>query len=206
MLRTNLASRPFYNERLVRAGLLLVGLVGLVFTLFNVAQVMSLRARNRELEARVAESTSRAGALRADAQKLRQALNQQDVSAVQAAARQANQLIERRAFSWTELFNHFETTLPPTVRITAVQPQIGDDGRMVIAMTAVSRRVTDLESFIEQLETSGAFSETLTRSAQVEEDGTFRSMIQGFYREASATSPPAPGSPPAASEATGRPR
>ncbi|MFN2447874.1 MAG: hypothetical protein ABR606_20090, partial [Vicinamibacterales bacterium] len=112
MLRTNLASRPFYNERLVRAGLLLVALVAVVFTLFNVVQVMSLRARSRELETRVAESTARAAALRAEAQKIRQSLNQQDVSAVQAAARQANHLIERRAFSWTELFNHFETTLP----------------------------------------------------------------------------------------------
>jgi type IV pilus assembly protein PilN len=192
MLRINLASRPFYNERLVRAALLLVGILALAFTLFNVNQIVSLRGRSRELDGQVAESDARARALRADAQKIRQSLDQQDVSAVQAAARQANQLIDRRAFSWTELFNIFEATLPPNVRITAVQPQVDDSGRMVIAITAVSRGLSDLDSFLLQLQKSGAFSDAFARSERVnDEDGTLESMIQGLYRESTGETPPA---------------
>ena len=41
--------------------------------------------------------------------------------------RQANELIDRRTFSWTELFNPFEATLPPDVRITSVRPRVDDD-------------------------------------------------------------------------------
>ena len=40
------------------------------------------------------------------------------VDSVSVDARQANDLIERRTFSWTELFNRFEHTLPDDVRIT----------------------------------------------------------------------------------------
>ena len=46
----------------------------------------------------------------------------------QAAAREANQLIDRRAFSWTDLFNRFEETLPADVRIVAVTPQVDTRG------------------------------------------------------------------------------
>lgn len=192
MLRTNLASRPFYNERLVRAGLVLVGVAAIAFAIYSVAQGVAMQDRGRQLEAQIAEAASRAGALRAEAQQIRQSLNQQDVSAVQAAARQANRLIDQRAFSWTELFNHFEATLPADVRITAVQPQVDESGRMVIAITAVSRRVEDLQDFIEELEKSGAFSSTLATSEQVQEDGTLASQIQGYYRDTDAPATPAP--------------
>lgn len=202
MLRTNLASRPFYNERVVRAGLLLVALLTAAFTLFNVARIVSLRGRSAELNAQIAEANARFGELRANAQKIRQALNQQDVDAVQAAARQANQLIERRAFSWTGLFNQFEATLPASVRITAVQPQVDKDGRMVLAITAVSRRVEDLDTFIEQMEKSGAFASTLARAESVEEDGTVKTQLQGFYRGTPVEPRPEKGAGPAAGTTT----
>ena len=44
-------------------------------------------------------------------------------------------IIEQRAFSWTDLFNRFEETLPADVRIVAVQPQIDKDERMLVAVT-----------------------------------------------------------------------
>ena len=41
-----------------------------------------------------------------------------------SAAREANLLIDRRTFSWTELFNQFEATLPADVRISTITPHI----------------------------------------------------------------------------------
>ena len=79
-------------------------------------------------------------------------INRDQLAAVQAAAREANQLIDRRAFSWTDLFNRFEETLPGDVRIAAVPPQVDPQGRMLVAVTVISRRVEDLDGFIEALE------------------------------------------------------
>ena len=45
---------------------------------------------------------------------------------VTAAAKEANDLIEQRTFSWTELFNHLEATLPENVMLTAVRPEFKD--------------------------------------------------------------------------------
>lgn len=189
MLRTNLATRPFYNDRIVRAGIAVGVLVVAALTAFNVAQIVTLNRRNDELFARAEAAESRAQALRDQARQIRQTLDVDEVAAMQAAATEANLLIERRAFSWTDLFNRFEETLPADVRVAAVEPQLDTQGRMLIVATVYSRRVEDLFEFIERLEQTGAFRGMLSRQEATEDDGTLRSVIQGYYdAKAAATS------------------
>ncbi|MCC7124156.1 MAG: hypothetical protein IT178_04860 [Acidobacteria bacterium] len=194
MLRTNLSTRPFYNERLVRILLLLATGVVAALTLFNVEEVVRLRSRDADVRASAAQDEATAGRLRTEAVRIRQSINREQLAAVQTAAQEANQLIDRRAFSWTELFNQFERTLPAEVRIASVTPQVDPQGRMLVAVSVVSRRVEDLDTFIEALEKTGAFSEVLWRQEEAQDDGTLRSVIQGYYRER----PPAPVSAPGA--------
>ena len=53
----------------------------------------------------------------------------QQIELASTEARQANELIDRRTFSWTDLFNQFETTFPDDVRITAVRPTLDEKRR-----------------------------------------------------------------------------
>jgi hypothetical protein len=208
MLRTNLAARPFYNQRIVRALLVALAALAVGLSIYTAGRFISLSARHRSLDAQAAAAEQRARELRAEAAKIRQSVSRADLDKVAAAAREANVLIDRRAFSWTALFNRFEATLPADVRITAVQPQVSSDGRLVIAMTALSRRVEELDTFIDRLEKTGAFGSTLSREEQVEEDGTIRSIIQGFYGSSAGSPHPASesgrgGTPPPATAANG---
>lgn len=203
MLHSNLSTRPFYNDRAVRAGVAAVALVAFGLTAFNVGRIWWLRSESGDLRQRSEQNETLARDLREKARVIRQSLNRQELAVVQAAAREANQLIDRRAFSWTDLFDRFESTLPPDVRLMAVQPQIDEDGRMLVAMTVVSRRVEDLDAFIDALEKTGAFRDVLTRQEQAEDDGTRKSVLQGYYGTTSATKPAASTAavpPPAASE------
>jgi hypothetical protein len=150
-------------------------------TLFNMARIVTLNGRNAELVTAAEAAESRATALREQARKTRETLDSSDATLLQASAREANLLIERRAFSWTELFNRLEETLPADVRVGAVQPQMDTEGRMLIVATIYSRRVEDLALFIDQLEETAAFSAMLSRQDDREEDGTLRSVIQGYY-------------------------
>lgn len=207
MLRTNLSSRPFYNDRIVRVGIAAAVVVIAALTAFNVAQILSLDSRNREFAARAEAAERRANDWRAQAAAIRQTLDAGDVASMQTAAREANTLIERRAFSWTDLFNHFERTLPEDVRIGAVQPQLDPNGRLVIVAMVYSRRVEDLDAFLDRLEETGAFSGVASRQDDTEDDGTIRSVIQGYYHpraapEAAAAAPASdPESGPAANAA-----
>jgi hypothetical protein len=192
MLRTNLATKPFYNERAVRTGLALVVLFATALTAFNAAQILSLSRRNSEFSQQADADEVRARQLKQQAEAVRQSLDKEDVEAVQAAAREANILIERRAFSWTDLFNRYEETLPDDVRIVAVQPQIDDDGRMLVATSVVARRTEDIFLFIERLEATGAFNGNLPRQTEVREDGLVHSILQGYYvQRAAIEKPPA---------------
>ena len=181
MLRTNLATRPFYNERVVRVGIALAVLVLAAFTTFNVMQVASLNARISEMGQRADDAERRAAEHRQQALAVRQSMNTVEMAAAQKAAQEANLLIERRVFSWTELFNEFERTLPGDVRIAAVEPQQDSTGRLLVAVTVLSRRAEDLSEFMDRLEDSGRFREVLNRSDQPQEDGLTRSIIQGYY-------------------------
>ncbi|MGE0461411.1 MAG: hypothetical protein AB7Q16_08585 [Vicinamibacterales bacterium] len=210
MLGANLSTRPFYNERLVRVVLGLVTLAAIGLTGYNVARILSLRSEGAEARGQAEAATREAGRLRGEALRIRQTINREQLAAVQLAAREANQLIDRRTFSWTDLFNQFERTLPSGARITAVTPQIDSDGRMMVAVSVVSRRVEDLDAFIEALEKTGRFSEVLSRQETAQEDGTLMSVIQGYYRPSAATPAPAeaadalPASPPAPAPAEAR--
>ena len=52
MLRTNLSTRPFYNERPIRLAIAAAVIVLAAFTAFNVLQVLTLRQKNNEATAR----------------------------------------------------------------------------------------------------------------------------------------------------------
>lgn len=197
MLRTNLSTRPFYNDRPVRLGIAVAVIAMAGFTLFNGARLMTLNQRNSELAARADAAESRTRELRARAETVRKTLAQEDVTVVQGAAREANLLIARRAFSWTDLFNRFEETLPADVRIASVEPQQDEIGRMLVAITVEARRVEDLDEFIERLEQTGAFHGVLSRQETADESGTLLSAIQGYYTPTVAV--PAGGAAPSGS-------
>lgn len=184
-LRTNLATRPFYNVRAVHAAIGALALAVLAFTLFNVVQLVSLTGSQRALGARAVEAETEAERLRAEAARIRTQINQKELEAVSTAAREANSIIDRRAFSWTELFTQLEATLPPDVRISTVQPRL-DKGTFKIGIVAEARRAEDVAAFIDALEQTGAFRNVVPLQQQTDDQGLIEVAIEGDYE------PPAP--------------
>lgn len=213
MLHTNLATRPFYNDRVVRLGAAGAALALVALTVFNAATLVSLTERGRSADARSEQAERLAAEFRQNARAITTEVNATELEAVRNAAREANLLIERRVFSWTELFNRFEATLPPDVRITAVEPQVDREGRLLISASVVSRRSEALSEFMDRLEAEGGFRDVIPRQEDRLEDGTLRSIVQGYYEPSAspqaeagaargtATAEPAP--PRDASNATG---
>ena len=181
MLRSNLSTRPFYNERAVHLLLALAAVLMLAFTVFNVARIVSLSRENTDLVVRAGDEESRARQLRAAAQRTRQSLDPKAIEAVSASAREANAIIDRRLFSWTELFNYFETTLPDDVRITSVRPQTDRNGNVKISITAIARRVEDVDRFMDALETTRAFRDVLSIDERTTEEGNLSAVIDAQY-------------------------
>ena len=190
--RTNLATRPFYNVRAVHAMLGVAALVVLALTLFNVVQLVRLTASQRTLGAQAAASEDQAQRLRSEAARIRTQIDQKELEAVAAAAREANGIIDRRAFSWTELFARLEATLPAQVRITTVQPRV-ERGVTKIGLVVEARRAEDVQAFIEALEATGAFRNVILLEAQAQPDDLLAAAIEGDYQPGSTQAADTPG-------------
>jgi Tfp pilus assembly protein PilN len=181
MLRTNLSTRPFYNERALYIALAALAVLAIGLALFGLVRVISLSQRQAELGARIERDEAEAARLLQSAARVRRGIDQSELNAVVAAAREANAVIAQRTFSWTELFNRIEATLPPDVMLTSVRPSF-DKGETYVAMTLVGRSVENVGRFMEQLEAKGAFENVLLGDEKRGEDGMFLVTLRGLYR------------------------
>jgi Tfp pilus assembly protein PilN len=194
MIRTNLSTKPFYNERRVQTLLLIVAVLVVAATAFNVSRVVRYSRSDTRLATQAARDEARAEDLRRQAARLRASVDPKQVDFASADARQANDLIDRRTFSWTELFNQFETTLPDEVRITSVKPHSDRTHGTVLLITVVARGVDDVLLFMGNLEATEAFTNLRPAEERVNEHGELESVLEMAYA-------PTPAKPPAAKEA-----
>jgi len=190
LLRGNLATRPFYNERLVSLGLVL-GFVGvLALTAFNITEVLS-RSRERAAVKQEQERDDRdAAAVLAATASVQKSVDRVRLTGLARQTREANSLIDERTFSWTVFFGYIEQTMPLDARLISVAPRI-ERGEFLIAMSVNARRSADLEDFIDQLWATGVFYDVAVTSSQRNDDGTFTGAILSRYylapKPASAT-------------------
>ena len=196
MLRSNLATRPFYNERLVHWILGVAGLLVVLATVYNVSEYLRLSGRQGGLAADAARDEAMARTLQARAADARRRIDPKGLQRISAQANEANGIIDARTFSWTALFDDIEATLPPTVMLTAIAPSIGPDGATV-KLTVLGKTVDAIDTFIERLEATSRFENVQPSSESVTDDGLFQTQVTGRY----LTTPPAavkPAAPPAA--------
>lgn len=182
MLRGNLSTRPFYNERALHLALALATGLAVGFTAFNAGRILALSNERTGVATQAAEAEAEARQLREAAARTRSTLDPRQIDAVSASAREANAIIDRRLFSWTELLNHFETTLPADVRLTSIRPRIEASGGATIVVTVVARRVEDVDAFMTALEATGAFADVLSREERTTEEGDLVAALEAAYR------------------------
>ena len=186
MIRTNLATRPFYNERAVRLVLIVIAALGLAATLFNVSRAVQLSRRDTQLVTQAARDEAQAVDLRQRAARLRTTIDPRVLDMASADARQANDLIDRRTFSWTELFNRLETTLPDDVRIGTMRPKLDQKRGIVLTIIVFAKNVDDVNRFIDNLETTGAFAQLQKLDERLDEQDQLQATVEGIYTPSNA--------------------
>lgn len=186
MIRTNLATRPFYNERAVQIALLTLAAFAVAATVFNATRIVQLSRRDTRLVTQAQTDEAVAADLRTRSQRLRATVDPRALETASADARLANELIGRRTFSWTELFNRLETQLPDDVRFTGVRPKLEPKRGIVLTIVLVARSVDDVNTFIDNLEGTGAFSQLQKLSEKIDEQNQWVATIESVYTPAGA--------------------
>ena len=181
MIKTNLSTRPFYNERAVHMALIVAAILVVAATAFNVSRILRYSSSDTRLATQASRDEARAADLRQQAARLRASVDPKQVELASAGARQANELIDRRTFSWTELLNRFETTLPDEVRITSVRPRVDRDKRILLRVNVVARGVDDVMEFMENLEATGGFQDVSPVEDHFDEQGQLQTTLEMGY-------------------------
>ena len=204
MIRTNLSTRPFYNERLVRLALLFLAVVVIAATVFNVTRILRYSRSDTRLATQASRDEARAADLRQQAAQLRASVDVKQIEQASDGARQANDLIDRRTFSWTELLNRFETMLPDDVHLNSVRPRVERDVGVVLRVAVSARGIEDVSQFIEKLNASGVFPNVRPAEEHVDEEGLLQSMLEMGYKPASGSATATPAAADA-NDAAGQP-
>lgn len=199
MLRGNLSTRPFYNERLVTLVLVLVAVATAALALFNVTQIVLHSTERSGYIANAERDQAEAARIRAEAAALTKTVDPARLKYLSLATREANDLIDQRTFSWTAFFGHVEKTLPFDARLLAVSPRV-EKGEFRIAMIVMGKRRSDLKDFTDKLLATGAFYDVGTSGQMQNDDGTVTATIVSSYLRA----PVEPGRTPASPKASPR--
>lgn len=195
MLKGNLATRPFYNERLVTVALGVVAIAAVLLTAYDVKRLMDLSARRTAATARLDADRRETTRIRGQAEALQQTVDRPTLGRLSAATREANTLIDQRTFSWTRLFSLLESTLPPDVKLVSISPR-QEKGTSRVTMMLVLRQLEDVHVFCANLRDTGAFYDVSPTDSQRQDDGTYSAQVDASYL-------PRP-TPPAAHASTGR--
>lgn len=130
----NLASRPFVDYRgfLLTAGIL--GLVALGFTVFLLVAGISTWRETSTTQGRLRALENRSAQLAAEQRELETEMRAPGTFEQLEQVHFVNQLIQRKAFSWTQLFFDLQERLPAQVRVLALSPSLREDGKVLVEM------------------------------------------------------------------------
>jgi Tfp pilus assembly protein PilN len=189
----NLASRPFRNETLptflvALAALAALGLTaahGLVIRRLRSASASAVQREAADLEAEMAR-------LQAEARELRAPRPSADALAEWAALKD---LVDRRSFSWIDLFAQLEAVLPPDVRLQSITPRLRR-GRFGLDLITTTRSPQAGLEFMRILEAADAFEDVFPPQVDPSPEGTRFSYSMTYRPPASSPPGAAPGTAP----------
>ena len=180
MLRMNLSTRPFYNERGVRCLFLVLGLLGTSLLFGGVARVFELATAQSELglSADIVERETKE--IEAKITEIDGHVGDAALEPLIDAVEKVNQLISQRVFSWSEFFSLIEKTLPDEVIVTGLRPKHDNEGTN-ITINVVGTSVTDIDEFIRRLEETSSFFGVLAHEEEMTGDRRYRALLRGRY-------------------------
>jgi len=159
-LDINLASnvyedaRDFWIRWGIGLGLLSVVTIGLlVMAISGFWAARQDRNQISELESKIAERDKE----RADAETL---LNRPENRVIRDKSQYLNDLISRKAFSWTKAFEDLERVMPPRIHLVSIQPQLNDNNQLEIKMMVAGESQEKAIELVKHMEDSKHFRET----------------------------------------------
>jgi len=203
-LDINLASQPYEDARQFwmrwGAAVGLVGLLTLVLLTLTITGWINAR-RDRMAMAEKRALIVERDRLRTNAEEF---LNRPENRNTRDESQFLNELIERKAFSWTRVLENLEKVMPARVHLVAIHPELDEENQLALRMTVAGDSRDRAIELAQRMEESRRFAQTSIiqeRSTQSTTGDTAQFDIAAIY-----IPEPVVGSAPPPSEETTRRR
>ena len=155
--KLNLASNPFRNRALPWTVAAIVALASLIGMILIAKSTVQTNAKVATTQSEVAKLQKETNDLHKQAEAIKIALTPEQ----QSTLRSAHGLVDRKRFSWSQLFADQEAALPGGVRVSriVVKEVRAEDDRTVanLDLTVASKNPTTITQMIEDMERQGVF-------------------------------------------------
>lgn len=156
----NLASQPYEDARQfwMRWGTAVgaLGLLTLILLALDVTGWITAR-RDRETMSQQRNMIAERDKVRTDAERT---LNLPENRTTRDESQFLNQLIERKAFSWTRVLENLEKVMPPRVHVVSISPQLNEDNELALKMTVAGDSRDRAIELARRMEESRRFAQT----------------------------------------------
>lgn len=177
-LNINLATQPYEDSRrfwmkwgagLAAAAIVTLGLVIAAFSAWNAArQDRKQMADMRQQIARCEEERAKAEAV----------LSRPENRAMRDQSQFLNELISRKAFSWTQVFADLERIMPPQLHVTSIQPEFSKDNQLQIKMNVAGQSADRTLELVRRMENSRQFHDAQIKEQNYNQGTTSGDAVQ----------------------------
>lgn len=185
----NLASQPFRRERVELAMLASIGAVLTISLLVFVVLILQDRSHVSAIRKRIRADQQTLAAVERQQAQSQKVIVQPDNADVFSKSVFYNQLIARRAVSWTRVFDDLTRVMPADVQLIALRlPQVaaensGDKNHVELDMLVGARQPQAIMPLLKKLQESPLFgpAEMSSQSPPTQNDPLFRYRLSVPY-------------------------
>lgn len=182
----NLASEPFRRDRPLLVGLTALAIAATLLLAFQVSRIVSERHQSADMLVTIARLNGQVRAIDTEQNKLNATLRRPENAVVLERSVFLNELIDRKAISWTRIFADLEKVMPYNVRLVSVRlPEVNSQNEVLLDMFVGAKEVPPVLEFLKRLEASPQFGPTsvINSSPPSQTDPFFRFHVSVRYAQ-----------------------
>jgi len=162
----NLATRPYEDSRQFwvywGTGLALLAIATVLMLFMTATGFMRARGDRAQL-AKLEEQIAAYDREKAQAEAV---LNQPQNRELRDQSRFLNELFERKAFSWTRVFEDLEQVMPAHLRVISIHPNVSGDNNVTIKLVVGGESQMQALDLVRKMENSQHFKQTRIDASQ----------------------------------------
>lgn len=159
----NLAAQPYVNLQGIKQRWMMISAIVVGLTLVLGIWTGLVLRKQKNLDTQIKNLENSCDQLDQKIATVQQTLRQPQNVELIDQSQFLNEIILRKSFSWTKVFEEFETIMPPRVQLQQIQPVLQPNHELVMHLSVIGTR-DDAIKLLEKIETLPDFTHAILKT------------------------------------------